>query len=160
MQIIKQIEGNVIEMFKQGNTGIIIHNCDSVKKLDSSISKEFKENFPEIEEVDNEFPLPSLYRLGDYSVVPTEYGTILNFYTELVPGNFEFTALKSCLKKLSMEAIRSGSYIEVLYPVDEHLSNDSTIKKILNFQENLLITIAKHDKGQISMGKEEANSAS
>lgn len=156
MPIIKQIKQDVIEIFKQSNSGVLIHNFNSVKDLKNSFSEELIKEFPDIIQVDNEFPLPALYRLGDYSVVPTEYGTILNFYTELTSdSNYEYSALKSCLKKLSMEAIRSGSYIEVIFPIIENSKyNVDTIKKILNFQEHLLITVVTHDKGQISMGEE------
>lgn len=156
MPIIKQIKQDAIEAFKQANSGIFIHNFNSVKDLKNSFSEELIKEFPDIIQVDNEFPLPALYRLGDYSVVPTEYGTILNFYTELTSeSSYEYSALKSCLKKLSMEAIRSGSYIEVMFPITENSKyNIETIKKILNFQEHLLITVVTHDKGQISMGEE------
>jgi hypothetical protein len=164
MPIIKQVKGDAIEMFKKHEISILIHEINCVKKLEEDFSKEMVNNFPEILEVDNEFPLPALYRLGDYSVVNTEYGNILNFYTKLLPNSeFEFTALKNCLKKISMEAIRSGNYIELAFPVTEEASkhpNWETVKKILNFQEHLLITVISHDKGQVPMGEEEINSPS
>ena len=158
MPIVKQINGNVISLFKESNAGILVHNFNCVKDLDNNFSEELIKEFPDIVQVDNEFPLPALYRLGDYSVVPTEYGTILNFYTELTSeSSYEYSALKSCLKKLSMEAIRSGSYIEVMFPITENSKyNIETIKKILNFQEHLLITVVTHDKGQVPMGEEQA----
>ena len=157
MPIVKQISGDVISLFKESNSGILVHSFNSVKDLKNNFSEELIKEFPNIIEVDNEFPLPALYRLGDYSVVPTEYGTILNFYTELLRNNYEYSALKSCLKKLSMEAIRAGSYIEVLFPMIENTGyNIETIKKILNFQEHLLITVVTHDKGQIPMCEEQA----
>ena len=157
MPIIKQVSGDVVSLFKESNAGILVHSFNSVKDLKNNFSEELIKEFPDIIEVDNEFPLPALYRLGDYSVVPTEYGTILNFYTELLRDNYEYSALKACLKKLSMEAIRAGSYIEVLFPILQDAKyNVETIKKILNFQEHLLITVVTHDKGQVPMGEEQA----
>ncbi len=152
---LEKIEEN--DLLFYSDSGILVHSFNSVKDLKNNFSEELIKEFPDIIEVDNEFPLPALYRLGDYSVVPTEYGTILNFYTELLRDNYEYSALKACLKKLSMEAIRAGSYIEVLFPILQDAKyNVETIKKILNFQEHLLITVVTHDKGQVSMGEEQA----
>ena len=66
-------------------------------------------------------------------------------------GTPELSALKSCLKKLSNEAIRSNSYIELMFPMPTE--NWEIVKRILNFQEHLLITVIEHDKGEIWLGK-------
>jgi hypothetical protein len=159
MPIVKQVKGNLVELFQQGSVNLIAQELNCKKVIEGNIAEQFAEQFPQVVEVDNEFPLPALYRLGDYSVCTTESGNILNLYTSLEPGgNFEYSALKLCLKKLSNEAIRSGSYIELTVPMfgaNDPKANWEIIKRILNFQEHLLITVVEDDKGQIRVGKSE-----
>lgn len=153
MPIVKQVKGNLVEMFKNGELPLIAHLMDCV----GNGSKEISDIFPEILSVDKEFPLPPLYRIGDYSVVATNSGNVLNFYTQLrKTDNFEFSALKACLKKLSMEAIKAGSYFELAICLDDiDAKFMEPVKKILNFQEYLLITIVEDDKGEVRMGEEQ-----
>lgn len=164
MPIVKTIKGDIIELFKTGQVALIAYGMNSVNKMEDGIAKQMAENFPEVVEVDKKFPLPALYRIGDYSVVRYEHGAILTFYTQLQPGpNFEYSALRTCLKKLSSEAIASGNYLELTIPkIGTGIGGGDwdIIKKILNFQENLLITVVEYDKGQVPMGEGEADSAS
>ena len=153
MPIVKQVKGNLVKMFQDGEVMLIANFMDCMGK----VPKEIAEAFPEVIEVDKSFPLPTLYRLGDYSVVPTASGSILNFYTQLRGvDTFEFSALKTCLKKLSMEAIKAGSYFELAVCLDGINADFIELtKKILNFQEYLLITIVENDKGEVRMGEEQ-----
>jgi hypothetical protein len=156
MPIVKQEKGDFVEIFQNGPASLVVNITNCKKRIEAGISEELSEVFPELIEVDNEFPLPALYRLGDYSVCGTEIGSILNFYTHLEPGdNLEFSALKACLKKLSNEAIRAGNYIELTFPMIEN--NWEIIKRILNFQEHLLITVVEHDKGKVRVGESQAD---
>ena len=100
MPIVKTETGNLLEMFKQAQVPPLLAHGTNCLKTMNGISAELAEEFPVLTKVDEEFPLPALYRLGDYSAIAVECGTILNFYTSLeVEGNFEYSALKSCLKK-------------------------------------------------------------
>jgi hypothetical protein len=148
MPIVKQVKGNFAEILQKEEMvlAVIVTNCQ--KTIENGIGEEIAEVYPQVIEVDNQFPLPALYRLGDYAVC----GNILLFYTHLSPHEtLELSALKSCLKKLSNEAIRSNSYIEIMFPMIE--KNWEIIKRILNFQEHLLITVVEDDKGQVRVGK-------
>lgn len=164
MPIVKQVKGDLLALFKQGHFPTIAHGCNCVNVMGSGIAAQVSEQFPEAFEVDREFPLPALYRLGEYSVVPTQYGVILNFYTQLQPGaNFEYSALKSCLRRLSAEALKQGTYLELAVPfIGAGIGGGdwNTIKKILNSQEHLLITVVEYDKGTLPVGEEEASGAS
>jgi hypothetical protein len=125
--------------------------------MTTKFGKDLIAEFPEVDQVDKEFPLPAIYRLGDYSVVPTEYGTVLNFYTQLsISTSYEYCALKQCLKKLTSEALRAGNYIEVAV-VAENLGDLNITEKLLNQQESLLITLITHDKGQVPVGEGQAD---
>ena len=152
MPIVKTETGNLLEMFKQAQVPPLLAHGTNCLKTMRGISAELAE----------EFPLPALYRLGDYSAIGVECGTILNFYTSLeVEGNFEYSALKSCLKKLSMEAINAGTYIQLTFPqINQPGVSWDIVKKILNSQEQLLITVVQHDKREVRMGEGEAEQAS
>lgn len=144
MPIVKQVKGNLAEILQEGQMVLAVTLMNCKKTIESGVVEEIAEVYPQIIEVDNQFPLPALYRLGDYAVCEN----ILLFYTHLEPGGTpELSALKSCLKKLSNEAIRSNSYIELMFPMPTE--NWEIVKRILNFQEHLLITVIEHDKGEI-----------
>jgi hypothetical protein len=156
MPIVKEIKGNLVELFKEGKYPLIAHPVLCTETLTTEFAKDLTNSFEDVAKVQKEFPLPAIYRLGDYSVVPTEAGTVLNFYTQLsINTSYEYCALKNCLKKLSMEAMNAGTYIELAVVVNE-VGNLDVIKKILNVQESLLITIVHHDKGQVSVGEGQA----
>jgi len=152
MPIVKEVKGDLIEMFKNGEFSLIAHGANCLSTMGAGIALQLAENFPEVPKVDKESALPPFYKLGDYSVAQTEYGTILNFYTQLKPGsNFEYSALKSCLKKLSIEALKSDSYIELAVPqigAGIGAGDWAIIKQLLDMQENLLITVVQYDKGE------------
>jgi len=157
MPIVKKIEGNLVELFKEGRYPLIAHSVLCTKVMTTKFGKDLIAEFPEVDQVDKEFPLPAIYRLGDYSVVPTECGTVLNFYTQLsISTSYEYCALKQCLKKLTSEALRTGNYIE-LAVVAENLGDLNITEKLLNQQEQLLITLITHDKGQVPVGEGQAD---
>jgi hypothetical protein len=55
-----------------------------------------------------------------------------------------------------MEAIKAGSYFELAVCLDDLDAKFVELtKKILNFQEYLLITIVENDKGEVRMGEEQ-----
>lgn len=164
MPIVKIVKGDLIELFKAGEFPLIAHGANCQKIMGAGIAKQIADNFPEAVEVDQKYPLPALYRLGDYSAARTPYGVVLNFYTQLHPGpNFEYSALKSCLKKLTGEALATGNYVELAIPkIGAGIGGGDwdIIKKILNSQENLLITVVEYDQGEVRVGKEEADGSS
>ena len=111
------------------------------------LAKKLYEKFEIIEEVHKAFPLPALYKLGDYSVASVaQSASVLNFYTALIEDHFEYSALKSCLKKLSMEGLSSNQYIEVAFSKKNIGDADwKTVEQILHLQEQLLITVYDND---------------
>lgn len=164
MPIVKTVKGNIVDLFKnQQICPLIAHYAVCTKKIDSSeIGAKLVEEFPEIVGIDEEFPLPALYRLGDYSALRTELGNIVNFYVKftVADSRLEYSALKSCLKKLSNEAIANGTYLELAVPFIEEDKIWKVVSTLYNYQEHLLITVVHHDKGQIRVGEGEADSAS
>lgn len=120
MPIVKKVKKSISKAFEEGKISLLVNNINCTKdpKDDEKpeLSKKLYEKFEVIEEVHKAFPLPALYKLGDYSVANiAQSASVLNFYTSLTNNEFEYSALKSCLKKLSMEGLSNGHYIEVAF---------------------------------------------
>ena len=147
MPIVKKEKGSISEAFEEGKILLLVNNINCAKdpKDDEKpeLSKKLYKKFENIEEVHKSFPLPALYKLGDYSVASiAQSASVLNFYTSLTNNEFEYSALKSCLKKLSMEGLSNGHYIEVSF-CKKNIGDAEwkTVEQILHFQEQLLITV-------------------
>ena len=151
MPIVKKVKESISKAFEEGKIPLLINNInctkDPAEKEKPELSKKLYEKFEIIEEVHKAFPLPSLYKLGDYSVAGiAQSASVLNFYTSLTDNEFEYSALKSCLKKLSMEGLNTNQYIEVAFSKKNIGDGDwKTIEQILHFQEQLLITVYDND---------------
>ena len=151
MPIVKKQKGSISKAFEEGKISLLINNInctkDPVEEERPGLSKKLYEKFEIIEEVHKEFPLPALYKLGDYSVATiAQSAAVLNFYTSLKNNEFEYSALKSCLRKLSMEGLNRGNYIEAAFSKKNIGDAEwKTVEQILHFQEQLLITVYDND---------------
>lgn len=151
MPIVKKVKESLSKTFEEGKIPLLINNINCTKdpKDDEKpeLSKKLYEKFEIVEEVHKAFPLPALYKLGDYSVASVaQSASVLNFYTSLTDNEFEYSALKSCLKKLSMEGLSNSQYIEVAFSKKNIGDGDwKTVEQILHFQEQLLITVYDND---------------
>jgi len=151
MPIVKKVKESISKAFEEGKISLLVNNINCTKEPDDKekpeLSKKLYEKFKVIEEVHKAFPLPALYKLGDYSVASiAQSASVLNFYISLTNNEFEYSALKSCLKKLSMEGLNNGHYIEVAFSKKNIGDAEwKTVEQILHFQEQLLITIYDND---------------
>jgi hypothetical protein len=151
MPIVKKVKKSLSKAFEEGEISLLINNInctkDPAKEEKPELSKKLYEKFEIIEEVHKAFPLPSLYKLGDYSVASiAQSASVLNFYTSLTNNEFEYSALKACLKKLSMEGLSNGHYIEIAFSKKNIGDAEwKTVEQILHFQEQLLITVYDND---------------
>ncbi len=151
MPIVKKQKGSISKAFEEGKISLLINNInctkDPAEEERPGLSKKLYEKFEIIEEVHKEFPLPALYKLGDYSVATiAQSAAVLNFYTSLKNNEFEYSALKSCLRKLSMEGLNRGNYIEAAFSKKNIGDAEwKTVEQILHFQEQLLITVYDND---------------
>ena len=72
MPIVKKVKESISEAFEEGKIALLVNNINCTKdpKDDEKpeLSKKLYEKFEVIEEVHKAFPLPALYKLGDYSV--------------------------------------------------------------------------------------------
>ena len=78
MPIVKQVKGDLVELFQEGSASLIVVGTNCKASMKGDLFNELAERFPHLIDVDKEFPLPTLYRLGDYAVCPTEYGNIFS----------------------------------------------------------------------------------
>ena len=151
MPIVKTSKKSVSKTFEEGEILLLVNNIACTKDPDNKekpeLAKKLYEKFEIIEEVHKAFPLPALYKLGDYSVASVaQSASVLNFYTALMKDHFEYSALKSCLKKLSMEGLSNNQYIELAFSKKNIGDADwKTVEQILHLQEQLLITVYDND---------------
>jgi hypothetical protein len=151
MPIVKKEKGSISKAFEEGKILLLVNNIncskDPAEEEKPELSKKLYEKFEVIEQVHKAFPLPALYKLGDYSVASiAQSASVLNFYTSLKNNEFEYSALKSCLRKLSMEGISNGHYIEVAFSKKNIGDAEwKTVEQILHFQEQLLVTVYDKD---------------
>lgn len=156
MPIVKTINGNLAELHRSGKAPLIALCLNSVDVITEDISRDF----PEVVDVVTNFNMPSIYRLGDYVAARTETGSVLVFFSHLLnTDKLEYSAIKSCLKKLSGEAIANNMYIELAVSKISDDAQWAIIKKLLNMQEYLFITVVD-DQGEVQLGEGEAGAVS
>lgn len=82
----KYLQGNLIEMFKDGQFDVIAHQCNCFAG-GAGFFYYLQKDFPEIANVykKSENHPNNLY--GEYSEVKTYFGTIVNMYSQYTPGS-------------------------------------------------------------------------
>lgn len=85
MKILYQ-KGDLIKLFKNGEFDAIAHGCNCVHTMGAGIAL-YLNTFTDgkLLEVDIQTPYGDINKLGTYSKLDTEYGTIYNIYTQYVP---------------------------------------------------------------------------
>lgn len=105
--MVREIQGDLISLLKQGVINTLIHGCNCQKVMGSGIARHIAREFPDAKEVDDTFSIVGVNRLGNYSYVTeisSDYNrTICNFYTQYQPGpNFNILAFEVCLIKFAI----------------------------------------------------------
>ena len=115
---IKFVQGDLIALFKQKEFDLIGHQCNCVGVMKAGIAKVLAEEFPQIDvEVNGVGQAVSLF--GTYEYFGTEYGYIINMYSQFNVGkcsdvgidSFEVRlgALENCLHNINEDF--SGQHI-------------------------------------------------
>lgn len=87
MPIVGTMKGDLVEFFKKGEFDAIAHGCNCFHTMGAGIAKQIAKEFPRALDVDqNTTGYGDFKKLGGYSSVITEFGTIYNAYTQLYPG--------------------------------------------------------------------------
>lgn len=108
----KYIKGDLIELFKQGEFDIIVHQCNSVGVMGAGIAKVLAKEFPQINvEVTGVGQAVSLF--GTYEYFETEYGHIINMYSQFNTGKCKEVGIDSF-------EVRLGALENCLYQINEN----------------------------------------
>ena len=170
----KEVRGNLIELFKEGRFDFMIHGCNCFSSMNAGIAKQIKEEFPEAFRVDYKYEVDApIDKLGIFSEVSFYgYGTIINAYTQYNPGaNFEYSALESCLYylKLRCQERRYRKEHNLKWRQEPKLGlpligcgigggDFKVVKKILEkFSSDFDITVVHYDSGIERVGQTEIN---
>jgi O-acetyl-ADP-ribose deacetylase (regulator of RNase III) len=164
MPIVKEIKGDLLELFEKGEVRTIAHGANCFRIMGAGIAKQIADKYPEVVRADKESVNNPILKLGRYSMCSVEEGKIYNLYTQLEPGpNFELAALKSALDELSRDVRYYRTTLKLAVPqIGAGIGGGDWdyIKMILDNYDNLLITIVYYDKGQVPMGQTEIDFAS
>jgi O-acetyl-ADP-ribose deacetylase (regulator of RNase III) len=164
MPIVKEIKGDLLELFEKGEVRTIAHGANCFRIMGAGIAKQIADKYPEVLRADKESVNNPILKLGRYSMCSVEEGKIYNLYTQLEPGpNFELAALKSALDELSRDVRYYRTTLKLAVPqIGAGIGGGDWdyIKMILDNYDNLLITIVYYDKGQVPMGQTEIDFAS
>ena len=92
--MIKEINGDLIKLAKNGSFDVIAHGCNCFHTMGAGIARQIKENFPEAYKADLKTVKGSNEKLGDFSWVKVQGNWdksfyILNVYTQFGYGNNE-----------------------------------------------------------------------
>jgi O-acetyl-ADP-ribose deacetylase (regulator of RNase III) len=107
----KEINGDLIELAKEGNFDIITHGCNCQNTMNSGIAKQIKDEFPEAYARDCKTEKGDINKLGTYTAVwikspiyPMNF-FLLNSYTQFKYGRdqvqLDYEALTLCLRKIN-----------------------------------------------------------
>lgn len=100
MPIINVRNGDLLDLFKQKEFTAIAHGCNCFHTMGAGIAGQIAKKFPNSLVVDKQTPRGYLPKLGRYSEAETEFGLILNLYTQYLPGVEETTTLYSSIRRV------------------------------------------------------------
>lgn len=110
----REIEGDLIELFKKGELDVIAHGCNCYATFGAGIALTIGRKFPEAKDADLYQDLKEgESRLGkmtsaDIVIDEATIGTIYNLYTQLNPGrDFRMQALRKSLKLMKEDILKS-----------------------------------------------------
>lgn len=105
----REVEGDLIELFKNGEVDVIIHGANCHNIMGAGIARDLAAAYPILLDIDKSFyiPVSSVDRLGNYSRLSMKDQNdnskwVLNAYTQYNPGkNLDYNALELVLKKIN-----------------------------------------------------------
>tara|TARA_Y100001937_G_C6925528_1_gene243701 strand:+ start:153 stop:596 length:444 start_codon:yes stop_codon:yes gene_type:complete len=98
------IEGNLIELAKDGKFDVIIHGCNCFNVMGAGIAKQIKTSFPEAYQADLETKKGDDKKLGTYTSANVNNLTIVNAYTQYNYGlgqrNVDYNAVRKIFRQI------------------------------------------------------------
>lgn len=87
MAIVKTVKGDLVKMFQNREFDVIVHGCNCFHTMGAGIAKQIAKAFPVAFGQDLKHSKHGDPRkLGDFTVAWTEFGLIVNAYTQFYPG--------------------------------------------------------------------------
>jgi O-acetyl-ADP-ribose deacetylase (regulator of RNase III) len=109
----KYVQGNLIDLFKQGEFDLIAHQCNCKGQMGAGIAKQLSNEF-NINKVPASWQI-SIDLFGKIEEFDTPHGKIVNMYSQFSPG--------AChLKGIDSFQIRIGALRECLRQIKENYS--------------------------------------
>lgn len=104
----KEIDGDLIKLAKEGNFDYIAHGCNCFCTMGAGIAKQIKEQFPIAYTMDLATKKGDIKKLGNYTTTADHYAfTIINAYTQYRYGTekrqLDYEALTLILRKINYE---------------------------------------------------------
>ena len=101
------LKGDVIEAFKEGNYGAIVHGNNCFCNWGKGIAVQMGKNFPDAFKADQKTGFGDKTKLGNYSTGKSKYGDIINAYTQYNYGfgktNCDYEAIRNVFTKLNTD---------------------------------------------------------
>lgn len=113
--ITNEVKGCIISNFKQGKYDAIIHGCNCFNTMGAGLAKIIKIKFPSAYEEDLKTKKGSINKLGTFTYSTTEYGIIINAYTQYKYNsnktNCDYDAIKDVF--ISINEKYKGKFIGI-----------------------------------------------
>ena len=104
----KEIDGDLVKMFDNGEFDVIIHGCNCFHTMGAGIAKQISNIYPEVLFYDKNYSLHADFdKLSDYTFCiitnsNEKNATVINLYTQYQPGpDLKMSALDLGFYKLS-----------------------------------------------------------
>ena len=102
--MIKEVKGDLLDLFDQGEFDIIAHGANCHCLMGSGIAAQIKKRFPSVWFADLYSKMKPIEKFGNFTMAISQgyTGVIVNLYTQYNPGpNADLTAIRMCMKKLA-----------------------------------------------------------
>jgi len=150
--------GDLVEEFKNNKFDAIIHGCNCFHIMGAGIAKQISKEFPEAFVEDQKTPCGDYNKLGSISIAKTDYGDIINAYTQFYPGpNFEYHAFISCLNVINIQY--RGKHIALpqigcgIGGADWQYVNHIIENHLKDVELTLIYYLKHYDKGEDTLGE-------
>jgi O-acetyl-ADP-ribose deacetylase (regulator of RNase III) len=148
-----EVKGDIIQLFKEKNFDIIVQGCNCFCVQGKGLALQIAKQFPQALTIDKKTQVSDVHKLGSFSYATTEYGKIINLYTQFKPGpHFEYSALIKGLHRINKHY--KGKHIAFPQIGAGIGKGDWSIIRYLLYTmlPDLQVTIVYYDNGQIEMG--------
>lgn len=151
---LKEVKGNLLDVFDANKIDVIIHQCNCYKTMGAGIAAQIKQRYPAAYEADLKTFDPPEKKLGKFSsalVRKLPNGYVVNMYSQLAFGGYKhntsydamFNALKDIKKIFKNSRIGIPKYIGCGLAGGEWEIVEAIFKNIFKDKEILVVEYVK-----------------